>query len=513
MRRSAESAIANADPTVRRFCRRWHAACLMLALPTFAWAVWGDLPDASEIGPYTRVSIVFATQNLRSPVSQFGHTFLVFHHEDDPEPSALTVEFVGTVVVPTDYVAALVGAASGHFQFNYLSNKARSYEMEDRSLWIYELDLTSDQVERLRSDLRERARLDLSYGVFRANCASYIIDELASLRGLHYRSESVLFVSPDASVRWLRSNAMIKHSRFRPSQQVAALAAFDSLSESSRVRVRRVVEGYREDETLSQEESDAVSLMIDYRILRERNDERRNALFRLKKIYYGRPVDSSAPPDPSHGIGGRTLGVLFQGADKGTVVSYRPGFIGLENEDERGFRNASSRFAQLDLRWKDSTLRVDRFDLFSMESYAPSGFLRSGFTQRLEISYVDFGPYLDRIQRESAIDFGRGITFPVSGSAFSILPFASVKAINNDRISYFEFQLACRVHLFGDLGAGWRYAATYDRYLSPGPGISDQATIEVMLPKWRHVGISINFTAVDSTKNNNATGVRVYANL
>ena len=476
-------------------------------------AKWGDVPDSSEIFRYDRVSLVFAAQNLRSPISQFGHSFLVFHREDDPEPAALTVEFSGHLEGFDDYLLTLVGGVGGHFVFSYLSYKARDYELEDRGLWIYELALTGDEKARLKRDLIQKRGREFPYGIARRNCASYIIEAVAAAHLRAFHGESPLFVTPDATVRWLRHEDLIASVGFRPSKQSMALQAYAALPADAQMRVRRTMAGYGGDDSpASAAEQDAVSKAADYLLPREDNADRRGSLLALKRTYGKLDADPPPSSDPSRMPGSATASITVDSAGKGTIVSIRPGFIGPENEANQGFHNARSEFGRVDLRIANG-VSVDRAVLIHTESYTVGGFLRSPFTQELAIFYANYGPNLDRAQRETALDFGRGLTFAAAGQELSLVPMVSLKWVSTDRASSSEFRPTLRAHLYGALPANLHYTVSLDRFYNPRLGVSQITSVQVMCSLTRKFGLAAEATTVNAIWSNRTVGLRTYVNF
>lgn len=487
------------------------ALTVCLALPVEA--KWGDLPDPAEIFPYERASIAFAAQNLKSPVSQFGHSFLIFHHEADPEPSALTVEFAGRLEGFGDYLLTLVGGVRGHFVFSYLSYKARDYDLEDRGLWIYELALTPEEKARLKRDLVERVDREFPYGIARSNCASYLIDEVAAAHSRTYHGESPLFVTPDATMRWLRHERLIASARFRPSRQSLALRAYETLSADAQARVRHVVAGYGGREPLaSAAEQDAVSKAADYLLPREDDANRRRMIFALKRMYAKRDSEPPPSPDPSLVPGASTASVTFDAAGRGTVASFRPGFIGPENEANKSFHNAWSEFGRLDLR-EHHGVSVDRFVLLHTESYTVGGFLRNPFTQELGVFYANYEANLGSRQQETAVDFGRGLTFAAAGQEVSLMPIASLKWVSTERAGSPELRPAARLHLYGDLPAGAHYVVSIDRFYNPRLGISRYTIVQVVRQVTPRFGLAAEATTASAMWSNRVIGVRAYVNF
>jgi hypothetical protein len=453
-------------------------AALSGAAPA-AHAVWGDVATPAEIMPFEHVSIVLASRNLRSPVSQFGHTFLVFHHHDRPEPSAIAVEYSGRVESWDDYILTLFGEVSGSFSVQYYSYKIRDYELEDRSYWVYPLSLPTAQVQVLKADMVSAIGKTSTYGVFRENCASYLIEALAQAAGRSYASESVLFVTPDATVRWLQREHLIGDAIYEPSMLMRARAAYRALDRDEQASVRGAIAGYAPDGNVGHPRvADAISRYADFRIIRAGGPQERELLFSLKKSHAemmqtAMEVDPDAV-DPSRSPGNASAGIAQFAGAQGTRIWLRPGFIGPENQSNYGIANAVSAIFQVQLRAARS-LTLEAFDVLDTASYAPGGFLGSSFTQRLTIGYRDYVSVLGTRQRETALEFGRGTSRAMGPFTLSLLPFASVRGVWAQSHSDTEARMAGRARIYAGLAKGLGASLTFDRYLNPRLGIAQRA--------------------------------------
>jgi hypothetical protein len=320
-------------------------------------------------------------------------------------------------------------------------------------------------------------------------------------------------VTPDATMRWLRHQGLIASARFRPSKQSLALLAYQALPRDAQTRVRLTVAGYAGDESpASAAEQDAVSKAADYLLPREDHAGRRSALLALKRAYGKLNTDPPASSDPSLMPGAATASITVDSAGKGTILSVRPGFIGPENEANQGFHNARSEFGRVDLRIHDG-VSVDRAVLVHTESYTIGGFLRDPFTQELGAFYANYQPSLGRAQRETTLDFGRGLTFAAAGQELSLMPIVSLKWVSRDQASAPEFRPEARIHLYGALPGGLHYTASIDRFYNPRLGISQFTSVQVSRPLTRQVGLAVEGTSVNAIGSNRTVGVRAYLNF
>lgn len=502
---------------VTTLLRRAAPALLLWAMLPPAHAVWGDVATPAEIEPFERVSIVLASRNLKSPLSQFGHTFLVFHHHEAPEPSSIAVEYTGHIETWRDYPATLFGAVTGTFAVQYFSYKIRDYDLEDRSYWVYPLRLSPGQVRALKAALVGALGQPEPYGVFRQNCASYLIEQIAQATGRPYRRESLLFVTPDATVRWLRDEGLIDAGTYEPSTLMRARAAYRDLSPVEQTSVRHAIAGYALDPSGQRPQlADAISRYADYRIIRSRGAPEREQLFLLKQANAELPqaaqaVDPDAM-DPSRSPGNATVGALAFGGGRGTRLWWRPGFIGPENEGNYGFADAVSEIFNLQARVGRSFV-LEGFEVLRTESYVPGGFLASPFTQRLAIGYRDEVAVLGTRHREYAAEFGRGQTWALGAATVSVMPFASIRAVRTDGRSSTEARLAGRARLHADLARGLGASVSFDRYLNPNLGIAQRVEGRLDLRVSPRLGLGLDVRGINGWSGRHEIGLGAWVNF
>jgi len=480
-----------------------------------SYATWGKNVDPHEIFRYKRVSVMFATQNLKYPASHFGHIIMIFHNSDIPEPDSITVEYSTQLNTSIDYMSTLFDKANGRYLFNYFSNKSREYELEDRSMWIYEISLSKANIDQLKRILISFEGKKYNYGILKKNCAHYMIQPLLSVTQLPYKTESYLFISPDSVLRWLREKGILKSSLYIPSKQLMALNAFKLLPVDQKKNVRLLMAGYSlRGNSVSEKSKHAILQIAGYKIIREPDFDKRNHLLGLIKKYSTKSLSLSPsflrPPDPSQLKGNGLFSLFTNIKSKEGIFSFRPGFLGPENDVNYELGNISNEFARVDVYISESKNYIHRFTLFSSEGYYPLGYLREASTQIVDISYINYAPYFGESHEEVSATFGRGLTVVFHEHQFSFVPFLSLKSISGIK-SGEEAVLAGRFHQYGPIGETFRYSFTVDDFFMSVKGISRHILFEIFPQKFSNFGISFRYSQVDSGLSRNMYGLRLYA--
>jgi len=134
-----------------------------------------SLMDMRDLNKLKYVSLVFASQNFRSPISSFGHTLLVFHNHVTPEPDSPTFEYLGTTSVSFFAIRALFWSIPGYYRLIPWNQKYWEYERENRDIWLVPLKITSTERAELNRLVKESLPVTTdSYNFLFTNCSWYI---------------------------------------------------------------------------------------------------------------------------------------------------------------------------------------------------------------------------------------------------------------------------------------------------------------------------------------------------
>lgn len=143
-----------------------------------------DLNACSKLSEFMRgfqgqrLSLVFASENIDSAESAFGHLLLVFRDLDNPPESADTIQFAAETEKDRFLRYAykgITGGYPGYFVRSPLFVITTQYSVvEQRSLHFFDLDLTQDQIRILIYHLYELRKARFDYFFLKRNCAFQI---------------------------------------------------------------------------------------------------------------------------------------------------------------------------------------------------------------------------------------------------------------------------------------------------------------------------------------------------
>ncbi len=467
-----------------------------------AWAQWGREQDGAALEQATRASIVFATHDLSSPVSLFGHSFLVLHREATPEPQALVMEFGGMTRSGLDHLRALVSEIEGGFTLSYFSYKEREYFTEGRSLWIYPLRLDDTGLAALKQQVRASIGKRARYTFPRWNCSHYILDLVASAAGIDRTGPEVPFVVPADTLRILHARSLLGPPVFRASPGSRSQSAYNSLSAVDRARVRSFWQDPEQpsDQPLTKPVEQTLSTSADHWMLSETQASRRDAWFRLKRRFPLGDRAAAAPADPASGPGSGEWTLGRDVRQHSTSIGWRLGLLSLAGEERTGLRNARLQLLALEVERRNGRTRLARADVLAMEANVPGDLYFHGFTQRLDLGYVDDQPRLGRVSKRFLLQFGRGTTRQMAKVDVSLLPTVAVGALNGGERWKPVVSVGLKASAYGPLPGDWRAKFTSEwsgrelagmrssqQFEAASPVLGSSSTVSLRV-EWRNQG-------------------------
>jgi hypothetical protein len=170
---------ARPEVAICRFPARYLWLRTYLNLPDWAVAECPELLEFKQRAPMDRVSLVFASESLKSPASIMGHIFLKIDGADAKDRRlSHTVAFftdADTYNFPKLLFDSVVTGMVGHYALTPYSEDVRRYvNDEQRNLWEFELRLTPSQLTLMQAHLIELKNSEFTYFFQKHNCATLI---------------------------------------------------------------------------------------------------------------------------------------------------------------------------------------------------------------------------------------------------------------------------------------------------------------------------------------------------
>ena len=194
-----------------------------------------DLPEVSGPCPglerflgqfdFKHIHLAFSTAYPNNPASMFGHTFLrLSSHKKDVNGlfdysisyAAHTPPGEGGVWFA---VKGIFGGYRGRFSLLPYYVKLQQYRnMENRDIWEYRLNLSSEEIRHLLWHVWEiESNSYYDYYFFGENCAYHLLSLLEAVRPGLDLTDDVFFLSPPDAVKRVTSRGLVVSTGFRPS--------------------------------------------------------------------------------------------------------------------------------------------------------------------------------------------------------------------------------------------------------------------------------------------------------
>jgi hypothetical protein len=372
----------------------------------------------------TRLSIVFASQNNHQPESAFGHVFLLFHESDRPEPDAVAVEFVGHVASFTDMVRSVSNEVNGRYKLADFSQKKLEYDLEDRDLFVFELNVSIEEVLGLKQDISDELTNSHPYSFTKKNCGFYLNRLLTKRRISEYDLSSELVVKP-IQVLDAIDKSRIKQVQFVPSSHRTALHYNSKLTVEEKVVFERFLLGHDLPANLLNESlRDAVSSRIRYQLPREDNAWMRQHMAQQQKaVWHVDPLEIHRKyDDDSKGH------YTFAQGDGVSSLKYQRELRNFSTQHDNNLTSSYLDVFATELTLKDKRLNLSEFSVIKSEAMQPS-LMKA---RLLELSYRNWDKKTDAGEKEAYASLGLGTSYEVSNIRFGFIPDLTLAYTNSD---------------------------------------------------------------------------------
>ena len=199
-----------------------------------------SLIDMRDLNKLKYVSLVFASQNFRSPISSFGHTLLVFHNHVTPEPDSPTFEYLGSTTVPFYAIRALFWSIPGYYRLIPWNQKYWEYERENRDIWLVPLKITATERSELNRLVKESLPVATDpYNFLFTNCSWYIF-KIIQKALKNFNCSVKLYVLPIETLQALQNCGKTAQPVYIPSHSTRVAQAVKVLSSRGKKMIKKL---------------------------------------------------------------------------------------------------------------------------------------------------------------------------------------------------------------------------------------------------------------------------------
>lgn len=174
--------------------------------------------------PIDSVSVVFAAESNRSPSSMMGHSFLKLQGIDNSVTREHSFSYFAALNVENGlkfYVDVITTGIDGAYILSPYKNKVDEYLTgEKRSLWEFEINLTTEERERLKRHIWELRGHNIKYSLVSHNCNTAVISILKTASPEYKTSAIKPFTTPVEYLKELHNNQKIKKISIEPTDYI-----------------------------------------------------------------------------------------------------------------------------------------------------------------------------------------------------------------------------------------------------------------------------------------------------
>lgn len=183
-----------------------------------------ELDEYMRSVPLSQVSLVFAAEDISSPTSMMGHLFLKLKGEKNHKDFSHSLSFFANLNNTKNTISFITGAlftgTSGVYQLQPYEERRDEYtNKEHRNIWEYQLNLSKEEMERLKLHIWEMRGVNIAYDLQDNNCATSIIRLLLAADSKMARVLYRPFMAPADVLRVLNEKGMLSNKKFIPSDK------------------------------------------------------------------------------------------------------------------------------------------------------------------------------------------------------------------------------------------------------------------------------------------------------
>ncbi|TRX56536.1 DUF4105 domain-containing protein [Thalassomonas sp. M1454] len=342
------------------------------------------------------VILVYASSQLNSPSSMYGHTFIRFDPFNVEKHSTYlshAINFGANIPPDVNSIAYTIKGLGGGYPGNFAANpyfeKIKEYNRaENRDLWEYKLNLTAQEIDLMLAHVWELRGINFDYYFFDENCAYRLLELIDIARpSSKLTDEFPGVVIPIDTVRVVRDKGMVDDVHYRPSHRTHLDNQLNHLPKENRKLAVELSEDIqvrdsKEFKALNIEQQQKI-VHASYRLIRyltnkeERSPEVSKRSFQLLKMI--RKHASILPPEPEQpyrpDLGHETTMMSVQVGESNDELfsdfTYRASYHDLlDNID--GYDNGMSlNMAKITLRVVDDSVQLQQAELLDITSLSP----------------------------------------------------------------------------------------------------------------------------------------------
>lgn len=398
---------------------------------------WYENSGISDLRPTRYLSVGFAAQNLKSITSMFGHSFLVFHDQNNPRPSDLIIEFRGVMgKTKFDYIKALFGNLEGKYDINNFIYKIREYHSDGRDIWLYKLKVNSSQIESLIVELKSRFESKWTYSFLSRNCSYYINQVI--LNTIKQKDEGSFVTIPIQSIRSLQYLNLLEAQNITiQSEQNFLNYQIKKLPLERQKQMEMFYQKHWPVKSSTEIEDHIINNLLNVKILQTDDESSRNELFRLKKKNQSSfSITSQKLDDPLDFPGDSYISMSISTINQMSLrMSVRGAQRSYLTNQKDNYRFTRFEIFRPVAHLTKNQIILDEFNLVTIEAISEKNFFFKRNDFLFDLSFYNWSP-LGHGSMEEVFRTGLGKSIFLNDFSMSVFPYLGLRKVHLEDTSF-----------------------------------------------------------------------------
>lgn len=338
--------------------------------------------------------LIFPSAYLNSPSSMFGHTLLRLDKRDK-KGTVLTASSVNYAANVDDQengflyaFKGLFGGYPGYFSMMPYYKKVKEYSrIENRDIWEYKLNLTTEEMEWVLLHLWELDKIHFDYYFTTQNCSYQLLAllDIARPEG-NLTAGFELIAIPIDTIRALKQNNWIERAVFRPSKATEFYESVAPLTKEQQkhiasIKSKSIAEFIKAIDQYNLQEKISI-VNAAYKLLRldkttKKAGHKALTLLKYRSRLGKEQKDIDLPtarikPEDGHKGSRISFGFINDENDTGAFFDYKITYHGLDDPVNGYTKGAHINFLHAQAHLFENTTKLERFDILDIRSLATS---------------------------------------------------------------------------------------------------------------------------------------------
>lgn len=327
--------------------------------------------------PVEKIYLVFAAENISSPLSMMGHVFLMLEGSDEngiKRQHAFSYFAVINSLNPLSLVIeSLFTGQEGRFGLSPYQQSLLNYtEAEGRSVWEYELKTTTENRALIRDHIFELRDIKPNYLFTHYNCATFIYD-LSTLivPDLNNKRSQHLWITPRDLVKDLINlNAFDSETVFINPIQAMKLTKWNIQDETKRLNALDLKNTYKIKSLTNESPYDHTYIRYLNEFLYIKNKISHETYTEIKNLTASEEYSTHILPKPEKSPNDTQVSFGFNkiASERNFTISFMPASHKLLDSSEGFFTENSLELGSFELSFNNKALQLENLTIYGVKN-------------------------------------------------------------------------------------------------------------------------------------------------